>query len=145
MASPVKSRLQSSNLISIHHPNVDRVKKALALAGETGDWHLLREMMARELTAHVPGNGPNAGQWPRDEWLSELSRLAADPGERITITPTYVAGNDDLVMLFNRVTAQRNGLRHVQMVAETWRFAGGQCVEVWDHYTDERAWNEFWA
>jgi hypothetical protein len=33
----------------------------------------------------------------------------------------------------------------VQLVAETWRFAGGVCAEVWDHFTDEKAWNDFWA
>lgn len=145
MLSPVKSRLQSNNIISIHHPNVDRVKKALALACDTQDWDLLREIMAAELTAHVPGNGPHSGQWNRDEWLGCLSRLAGSTGEKITVTPTYVAGNDDLVMLFNRVAAQRNGRTHVQLVAETWRFEDGQCVEVWDHFTDEKAWDDFWA
>ena len=145
MLSPVKSRLQSGNLISIHHPNVDRVKKAMTLAVETGNWHLLRDIMAPELTARVPGNGPNGGQWPRDQWLGCLSRLAAGPEAHLTITPMYVAGNDDLVMLFNRVTARHNGRTHVQLVAETWRFAGGVCAEVWDHFTDEKAWNDFWA
>ncbi len=143
MLSPVKSRLQSGNLISIHHPNVDRVKKALA--NETQDWHLLHKMTAPGLTVHVPGRGPNGGLWPRDEWLGCLSRLMAAPDEKITITPTYVAGNDDLVMLFNRETARRNGRTHVQLVAETWRFADGLCVEVWDHFTDEKAWNDFWS
>jgi hypothetical protein len=143
MLSPVKSRLQSGNLISIHHPNVDRVKKALA--NETHDWHLLHEMTDPGLTVHVPGQGPNSGQWPRDQWLGCLSQLMAPPDEKITITPTYVAGNDDLVMLFNRVTARRNGRTHVQLVAETWRFADGLCVEVWDHFTDEKAWNDFWS
>jgi ketosteroid isomerase-like protein len=145
MLSPVKSRLQSNNLISIHHPNVDRVKQALALAVDTQNWHLLREVLAEDMTAHVPGQGPSSGQWDRDEWLGCLSRLAAARGEQVTITPTYVAGNNDMVMLFNKVTAQRNGRQHVQIVAETWRFAGGRCVEVWDHFTDENAWNEFWA
>ena len=145
MLSPVKSRLQSNNLISIHHPNVDRVKQALALAGDTQDWHLLRDLLADDMTAHVPGTGPNAGQWPRDEWLECLSRLAAPLDEGVMITPTYVAGNNDMVMLFNKVTARRDGRQHVQIVAETWRFSNGQCVEVWNHFTDEKAWNEFWA
>lgn len=145
MLSPVKTRLQFNNIISIHHPNVDRVKKALALANDTQDWHLLREITAQELTAHIPGNGPHSGQWKRDEWISCLSQTVTAADEKITITPSYVAGNDDLVMLFNRVTAERNGSRHVQMVAETWRFEDGVCVEVWDHFTDEKAWDEFWA
>lgn len=145
MLSPVKSRLQCNNLVSIHHPNVDRVKKALTLASETQDWHLLREIMAPDLTAHVPGKGPHSGQWRRDEWLGCLSLLAGAPGRQMAITPTYVAGNDDLVMLFSRIVAERDGRKHVQLVSETWRFTGGVCVEVWNHFTDEKAWNDFWA
>jgi hypothetical protein len=65
-------------------------------------------------------------------------------GGTLRLVPYHVVANDESVLVVARVTGQRAGKVLDQVVLEVWRMAGTECVEVWNHFSDQPAWVRFW-
>jgi hypothetical protein len=48
------------------------------------------------------------------------------------------------VIVVANVTGVWRDVRLNQVVLEIWRMENNQCVEVWDHFSDQKAWDELW-
>ena len=65
-------------------------------------------------------------------------------GGTLRLVPYHVVANDESVLVMARVTGEQAGRVLDQVVLEVWRMDGIQCVEVWDHFSDQPAWDRFW-
>ncbi len=73
-----------------------------------------------------------------------MRSLGERAGNSLHIYPNVVA-TDDFAINVQRITATRPDGRVLDTrLTEVWRFQGGVCVELWDHFLDLDAWDAFW-
>lgn len=127
------------------HPNAVRIRDLQAEASRRGDNSHLLELVSEHAVNHVDGNSLLGGHHVgRDEALGKFPILHQMSGGTLNLEPLEVIADDHFAMWLSRVTAQRNGRQLDQVLAVIWRFDGEKVVEMWDHFADVDAWDEFW-
>lgn len=131
----------NNGLLIADHPNALRVMQAEIAAGQ-GDIAALQAVHAERMVVHYsPLGGDTIGR----DALYTQNKIMFERGEgTLKLTPYHVVGNDDTVLVVAKVTGQRDDKILDQVVLEVWRMEAGQCVEVWDYFSDQPSWNEFW-
>jgi ketosteroid isomerase-like protein len=130
--------------------NAARVEQALAFmhrnpGASPGDVAAVRELHAEHAVVHARGTSPLGGDIVGRDAVHARMRLLRELSDgSYRAVDTRVGGHGDFVTLVRRVVATRRGRHLDQVIAELWRFEGGQCVEVWLDFEDEAAWDAFW-
>jgi ketosteroid isomerase-like protein len=138
--------IDSDPAIAHESPLVARVRAALAAHRRGGhEAAAAFDILAPGVVVHVPGDSPLSGELHGPQVLRErMQRLHDLSAGTFAAVETSLAGLGDFVVLVHRVQAERAGRRLDATLAETWRFAGGRCVETWVRFGDADAWEAFW-
>ena len=111
----------------------------------SGDPQPMIEFLDEAVIYHLPGNHLGGGTVRGRLALFERTGKAAaacDAPPRIALLHVGAAG--PLVVSLEHLTARRGARALDQTVCVVWRIAEGRCVEVWSHFADQRACDEFW-
>jgi hypothetical protein len=128
-------------MLTAEHPNAVRVKRAEIAAGQ-GDISALQAVHAKSMVVH---NSPLGGDAVGRQALYDQNTIMFQKaGSTLRLVPYHVVANDESVLVVAWVTGQRGGKVLDQVVLEVWRMAGTECVEVWNHFSDQPAWVRFW-
>lgn len=133
--------------ITTEHPYVTRVRRAKEnFDRNRNDPAPLFDLHADHVVLHAPGTSPlGGGIRGRDNVFACLQRMAELSDGTFEAVSTSLSANGDFVALLHHVTATRGKKRLDQTLAELWRFEADRCVEVWAQFSNQQAWDDFWA
>jgi hypothetical protein len=135
------TNLPNAQLLTGEHPNAVRVKQAELAAGG-GDISALQAVHAQNMVVH---NSPLGGDAVGRKALYDQNTIMFEKaGGTLRLVPYQVVANDESVIVVAGVSGQREGKVLDQVVLEIWRMDGKECVEVWNYFSDQPAWDRFW-
>jgi ketosteroid isomerase-like protein len=124
----------------------EEIRGTVEAITKNGDNQLLERFFAPRVISHVDGSSPIGGDHDgRDDVLAGFGKIHALAEGRLSVEAEQVAVNEDFAVIFNRVRAQRGDDSIEHLLITTWRIEGGEVVEIWTHFKDVSAWDEFWA
>jgi len=110
-----------------------------------GDGRLLAELLAEDVTYHLPGRHLGGGILRgRAEVLARTAEAALSCDAPPTIRLHGVVGSGEIVLSIERFVARRGGRTVDQDVCVVWRMAGDRCVEIWSTFSDQASCDRFW-
>jgi uncharacterized protein len=111
-----------------------------------GDMDHLRDQLSDDVTFHVPGRGPLAGDYQgKDDVLRYLAQVTERTGATISFEPQdFLAGQDHAAVLV-RVRGERNGRMLDDRGVHVFRIADGKIAERWSYPQDLYKTDEFFA
>lgn len=127
------------------HPNAIRLKQAHE-AFQQGDLDALFDLMADDITWHMPGVNVLAGDFVgREQIMGSFAALQANV-DAYWAWPLDYFGSDDHVVLVALVRARRGAKSLETKECLLWRVdAAGKLAEVWHMALDEKAWDAFFS
>jgi ketosteroid isomerase-like protein len=126
--------------------NVEVMQRAYD-AFNKADLDTLTETFDENAVWHAPGRTPLAGDYEgRDATFAYLGGLGekTDGTFRANLRQ-LVPGEDGLVVGVQRSTAERAGKSLDVANCIVFQLEGGRITEVWEHFDDLYAWDEFWS
>jgi ketosteroid isomerase-like protein len=127
------------------HPNVERIRRALA-AYNAGDLDEMRLFIAEDILWHVGGDHPLSGDYRgRDAVFEYHAKARAQTADTLKLDPLDVLANDDHGGIFMRVTGERDGKTIDVVLAEALTFdEQGRWAEYWALADEQQTVDEFW-
>jgi uncharacterized protein len=125
------------------HPNTDVIRQ-WAKALEAGDLDAAAGLLADEVTWHIGGRGPLAGDWKgKDRVVNEFLPTLGKLWDRLEIDiHELLASDQHVVALINR-KVERGGKSAEQKAAAVYHVSGGKISEAWILEADQYAVDEF--
>lgn len=124
------------------HPNEELLRRFYG-----GDRKALRERMAPDYVAHVPGSGAAAGDYHGPEGharhVEVLTSLSG--GSLSKQLPGTFLADDHWGLVPSLLTAQRGGERLAVQGFGLWRFREGAVAEHWGLVADQPAFDAFFG
>jgi ketosteroid isomerase-like protein len=124
------------------HPNAAAYRRT-ADAFRAGDLAALSSLVAADVTWHVPGGHPLAGELRgRDAllaWLTKMRPLG------FWLTEHDVLGNEDHVCALSIMGARRNGVDVQTRVVSVFHYRDGQQLERWFFPEDPAVWDQIFT
>jgi ketosteroid isomerase-like protein len=116
-------------------------------AFNAGDINALNEMFDESAVWHAPGRSALAGDYEgREATFGYLGRLGQETeGNFRAELGHLLADDDDYVVGVQRSRAERQGKNLDVGNCIVFRLEDGRVVEVWEHFDDLFAWDEFWS
>lgn len=112
----------------------------------SGNMEELATIFADDVVWHVGGRGQLAGEKRgKDAAFAYFRHLGEGSDGTFHAELHDLVASDEHVVGLHTSTGQRNGRSLSQHEALAFHLHGGQVVEVWEHYEDSQAWDEFWA
>ena len=119
------------------HPNATAYRRTVD-AFRTGDFDVIRSLVAEDVVWHVPGRSAMAGEIGLDALVAWLGRL----GEfGFTIREHDVFGNDEHVCALSYIGARRPGVVIEIRVTSVFHYRAGRQIERWFYPDDAAAWD----
>src|SRR5262249_42720700 len=106
----------------------------------------LVSMLSKRCVYHLPGRHLGGGDLIGTAMIFQRTAAAAQSFEmapEVTVGEGY--GDEKVIVTVERFRARRAGRMLDQEVTVVWRFEDSLCVEIWSHFEDQRACDEFWA
>jgi beta-phosphoglucomutase-like phosphatase (HAD superfamily)/ketosteroid isomerase-like protein len=123
---------------------VVRLREAYEAFG-AGDGRLLAQLLADDVTYHLPGRHLGGGiLHGRTEVFERTARASRSCDGPPTIRLHGVGGYGEWVLSIERFAARRRGQAIDQDVCVVWRMVGAQCVEIWSRFSDQASCDRFW-
>ena len=102
--------------------------------------------LAEEVLYHLPGKHLGGGTLRgRAAVLERTARAAASCESPPSISLIGVFAYGTFAVSVERVVAHRRGATLDQEVCVIWRIVGTRCVELWSHFADQDACDQFWS
>jgi hypothetical protein len=118
------------------HPNVDLLRRAYA-AYAHGDLDVLDDLCDDDVTWHVPGVSPVAGDHEgKEEVLAALSTMMRLTDGTARLEPQAILASETVGMALVRSTAVRQAVIHTSVLVQVFRLDGGRIHEVWTYPGD---------
>jgi ketosteroid isomerase-like protein len=132
--------------MATQHPNVSRFIRG-ARAFNENDLQTVRELFRSDLVYRVSGRGAISGEYHGiEQYGALLERVKALSRGTITLQPEVVLADDQTVMVYAHITAERNGKRLDGHNVYVFRFDGaGKCYEGRTIPVEQYPFDEFWA
>jgi ketosteroid isomerase-like protein len=112
----------------------------------TGDVDAVMRLCADEITFHIPGTSPLAGEWAGRERVLEFFAKAAELSEgTLALSPDEVLADGERVVVLTRVHARRKGRSETFTNVHAMRVVDGKITELREYMGDERREDRFWA
>jgi ketosteroid isomerase-like protein len=128
--------------VSDDHPNALTYRRT-AEAFRKGDLEVVSSLVADDVTWHVPGTHPLAGDYVgRDRVLELLGSLGA---LGFTLREHDVFGDDAHLCALSFMGARRDGLEVETRVVSVFHFRNGLQAERWFYPEDAEAWNRIFT
>ena len=123
---------------------IDKFQRAYRLWLQ-GDAAELSEMLSPDVVYHLPGKHMGGGSLRGVPAL--IARVTAVV-RALDVPPKSellsVSGYAPFAFTVERFQARRAEASLDQLVCGIWRFENYLCVEVWSHFADQKACDEFW-
>ena len=120
------------------HPNATAYRRTVD-AFRTGDFDMIRSLVAEDVVWHVPGRSSMAGEIRGLEelvtWLGRLGEFG------FTIREHDVFGNDEHVCALSYIGARRPGVVIEIRVTSVFHYRAGRQIERWFYPDDAAAWD----
>ena len=116
-------------------------------AFNAGDIEALTEIFDESAVWHAPGRNSLAGDHQgREATFAYLGRLGQETaGTFRAVLGRLLADDDDYVVGVQRSRAERDG-KHLDVGnCIVFKLDDGRVTEVWEHFDDLYAWDEFWS
>lgn len=127
------------------HPNEELARKGYEAFG-AGDLDTIREIFADDITWHVGGRSPLAGDYRgKDEVFGLFARLGELSGGTFRIDVHDVLANDEHAVVLGTSRAERDGRQLNDNGVAVYHNRDGKVVEAWFHPGDQYATDEFWS
>jgi ketosteroid isomerase-like protein len=127
------------------HPNAAVLRRAYE-AFVRGDFAVLGEVFAPDITWHVPGRSQVAGAHRgREAVFAYFGQLMALTGGTFKAEPRDIAASDAHAYSLEHLTGERAGKTLDVDLALVVSVRDGQIIEARDFFSDQTAWDEFWA
>ncbi|MBW3665035.1 MAG: nuclear transport factor 2 family protein [Actinobacteria bacterium] len=127
------------------HPNEDIIRQAYA-AFSSGDMDALSGSMADDVTWHVPGDSPIAGDYEGKEAVfGFFGKLAELSGGTLNLGVHDILANDEHAVALVRTTASREGRELDQNAVHVMHVRDGQVTEFWSTQDDQAEADAFWS
>jgi uncharacterized protein len=125
------------------HPNEDLVRRGYE-AFANGDMDAMRQVLDPDVIWHAPGRSPLAGDYRGvDEVLGFFGRSMETTQGTLRVAVEDVMVSDEGAAALQRSTAQRNGASLDDLGVNVFRIRDGRAVEVWQHWGNPYAADEF--
>ena len=125
------------------HPN-EEIARSAQEAISKGDMDGFLSHHAGDVVVHFPGRGPMAGDHRGKEGVAKMfqqqMQVLDSPPE---IENHDILANDDHAVLLNKTRATRGGKVLEQDQVVVMHIEGGKIAEVWLHFSDQQAMDEF--
>ena len=125
------------------HPN-EEVARSATEALSKGDMETFLSLHTDDTVVHFPGRGPMAGDHRGKDGVAKMfqqqMQMLDSPPE--IQNHDILASNNHAVVL-NKVTATRGGKILEQDQVVVIHIEGGKVAEVWVHFSDQQAMDEF--
>jgi uncharacterized protein len=120
--------------------------KRAAEAFARGDAATLRELIAEDVVWHVPGRSPVAGTYRgHGELFGYFGKILELSAGTFRAEVHDTLATDEHVVNLERVTATR-GIKQLDVdLILVVHPRDGKIAEVWDRFSDQYAWDEFWS
>lgn len=125
------------------HPNEELVRRGYD-AFATGDTKTMRQVLDPDVIWHAPGRSPLAGDYRGiDEVLGFFGRSMETMAGTLRVEVQDVLVNDRGAAVLQRSTAQREGKSLDDLGVSVFRIENGKAAEVWQHWGNPYAADEF--
>jgi uncharacterized protein len=125
------------------HPN-EEVARSATEALAKGDMETFLSLHTDDTVVHFPGRGPMAGDHRGKDGVAKMfqqqMQILDGPPE---IENHDILANDDHAVVLNTVRATRAGKTIDQQQVVIVHLEGGKIAEVWVHFSDQQAMDEF--
>lgn len=125
------------------HPN-EEIARSAQEALANGDMDGFLSHHAGDFVVHFPGRGPMAGDHRGKDGVAKMfqqqMQVLDSPPE---IENHDILANDDHAVLLNKTRATRGGKVLEQDQVVVMHIEGGKIAEVWLHFSDQQALDEF--
>jgi ketosteroid isomerase-like protein len=127
------------------HSNAALITEAYdAFAG--GDIPRVRQILADDVTWHVPGRSPLSGDYKGQEGVLDFfSRCQQLSAGTLRVAADEVLAQGDRVVVLSTVSAERHGQSWSSPEIHVWRVVGGRAREFREFQGDQQTEDEFWA
>jgi ketosteroid isomerase-like protein len=126
-------------------PNLDLLRQAYDALG-AGDLATLFSLLSDDVTAHVPGTSPVAGEYRGKEAVGGyVAKLGELSGGTLRFEPHDVTASEAHGVGLVRDLAERGDKALAMNNVHVWHVAGGRLTEIWIYPGDVYAWDEFWS
>jgi ketosteroid isomerase-like protein len=127
------------------HPNVELMRRA-ERAFSTADSATLGEILSDDIVVHVPGRSALAGDHRgRDAILAYNQRIFELSGGTYENEVHEILATDEHIVVLQRNRARR-GQRTLDInEALVLHARDGRILEVWELYTDQNQFDDFWS
>ncbi len=125
------------------HPN-EEVARSATEALSKGDMEGFLSLHTDDTVVHFPGRGPLAGDHRGKDGVAKMFQQQMQMLDSAPEIQNHdiLASNDHAVVL-NKVTATRGGKILEQDQVVVIHIEGGKVAEVWVHFSDQQAMDEF--
>ena len=128
-----------------NHANVDRYLRSVE-AFNKDDLQAALEYTAEDVVYRIPGRSPIAGEFHGlADYHAALRRVRERSGNTLSLEPRAVLANDEYLIVYGRLRAERAGKRLDCDHCVMFRFADGKVVEGRTIPLDQYAFDEFWS
>jgi uncharacterized protein len=127
------------------HPHAALMRRTYE-AFKRGDFAALSEYFHEDLVWHVPGVSPVSGAHRgRDAVFAYFGQLMELSGGTFTAETTDIGASDRHAFSLERLKGQRAGKTLDVGLVLVVRVEDGRLVEARDFFSDQTAWDDFWA
>jgi uncharacterized protein len=110
-----------------------------------GDIPAVLEVLATDITWHVPGRSPLSGNYKGHPGVLEFfGRCQELSGGTLRVVPDELMADDDRVIVLCTVSAERHGQAWSSPEVHVWRVAQGRAAEFVEYQGDQQSEDEFW-
>ena len=125
--------------------NAQLLRQAYA-AFARGDVPTVLQILADEITWHVPGRSPLSGDYKgHDEVVGFFARSMELSGGTLRVDVDEIVADGERVIVLTTVSAQRNGRHWSTPEVHVWRVVDGRATEFCEYQGDQQTEDEFWS
>jgi len=111
-----------------------------------GDIATVLTILSDDITWHVPGRGPLAGDYRgHDDVVGFFGKGMDLSGGTLRVEVDEIISDGDRVVALTTVSAERAGRRWSSPEVHVWRVRDGKAVEFREYQGDQQAEDEFWS
>jgi ketosteroid isomerase-like protein len=126
------------------HPNVTRYLESIRAFNDS-DVHTALKYTAEDVVYRVPGRSPIAGEFRcLSAYYGALRHARHLTRDTLSLRPYAVLANDEYILVYGRIRAERAGRQLDSDHCVMFRFAGEKIVEARTIPVDQYAFDDFW-
>jgi len=129
----------------VANPNAELIRSGYE-AFARGDVPTVLDILADDITWHVPGRSPLSGEYKGHEGVMHfLEKGMALSGGTLRVDADEIVADADRVVVLSTVSAERHAQRWSSPEVHVWQVENGKAVSFREFQGDQQAEDEFWS